>query len=62
MPTALPIPHFAKIIVPSRSTGSLHPAWLIVLWAITMLLVGVLANAGAGTGAIDDPFQMPAMF
>jgi hypothetical protein len=62
MPTALPISHSALIVVPSKFTGSLHPAWLIVPWAITMLLVGALVHTGVETGAKDDPFQTLATF
>ncbi len=61
MPTALPISHAAKITVPARPIGSLRPVWLIVIWALVMLLMGAVANPDTATGPAD-PQQLGMVF
>jgi hypothetical protein len=61
MPTALPISYSAEIGVPPKATGSLRPVWLIVIWALVMLLMGALANPDAETGP-TDPLQLLMAF
>jgi hypothetical protein len=61
MLTALPISYSAEIVVPPKPTGSLRPVWLIVIWALVMLLMGAFANPDAETGPAD-PLQLLMVF
>jgi hypothetical protein len=61
MPTALPIPYCVAIAGAPERAGSLRPVWLLVTWALVMLLMGALANPDAETGP-KDPFQLLMVF
>jgi hypothetical protein len=61
MPTALPIPYSAEIVAPSKTIGSLRPIWLIIIFVLVMLLMGVFANRDTETGPAD-PLQLLMLF
>jgi hypothetical protein len=61
MPTALPTSYSVVIAGAPQRTGSLRPVWLLVTWALVMLLMGAFANPDAETGP-KDPLQLLMVF
>jgi hypothetical protein len=61
MPTALPISYYSEKIIPPDATGSLGPAWLIIVWVLVVLLMGAFANPDTATGP-SDPLKLLMAF
>jgi hypothetical protein len=61
MPTALPISYPAETVDRTIFSDAQRSVWLILSWAIVMLLFGAVANFGVEPGPVD-PFQLLGNF
>jgi hypothetical protein len=61
MPTSLPTTFSSDLVAPPVAARSDGPGWLILIWAVAMLVFAALTGAASGTGEIDA-FQLLATF
>jgi hypothetical protein len=61
MPTAPPLPYSPELIARAKPPIVQPAAWLIIIWAVVMLLFGAVANSRGEGGPIDS-FQLLANF
>jgi|GEM_PF-5081841 hypothetical protein len=61
MTTSLPLTYSSAVVAPARSSYASDAIWLVLIWAVAMLLSGALADVRPGAAAMD-PFQLLATF
>ena len=61
MTTSLPLTYSSAVVAPARSSYASDAIWLVLIWAVAMLLFGAGAGRREGAGT-TDPVQLLATF